>query len=483
MSVDNKKYCEQIVRTYLKHLEPNGSTVIMSGECNIDQLGKCICGLANLALYRRLPYAYALWGVNPKERKLTGTKINLPTQANLSMELSIRAVYSLSEVVVDDTRVLVLEVQSAAHTPMQYKGIEYIFNRGTLSFLSNYPEIEKELWKKGDTTDSFESKTAKNNVSAEDIVSLLDCQKLFSMLSLNYPKNLAEIIAKLIELRFVSEKNTGKFTITNLGALLLAKRLKRFDTVEYKAVRVLQFDGLDVTNPAKEQIGSKGYIVGFEGLIDYIMSKLPTSECIDGAIRKNICIYPILPIRELVANALIHQDLNENGAPIVSIFPDRIEITNPGKPLIRFDRFIDYPPYSRNETLAAAMRKVGICEERGSGYDKVISCVEKYNLPVPDITEYDRSTKVTLFAKKEFDKMTKEERIAACYAHVSLNYVRNTPSNNGTLRVRFQLGENERYKISRVFNDTRDAKLIRIRDGTGMKNREYIPYWAPDEKL
>lgn len=83
----------------------------------------------------------------------------------------------------------------------------------------------------------------------------------------------------------------------------------------------MQYDGADITKPAKEQVGGKGYIVGFEGLIDYIMGKLPTSECIDGAIRKNICVYPTLSIREIVANALIHQDLNEKGSPIVSIFP------------------------------------------------------------------------------------------------------------------------------------------------------------------
>lgn len=479
MSFD-RKYCQQIVNTYLKQSGQVDHTVVMTNDCDIDQLGACICGLANLALYKKLPYAYALWGVSATDRKITGTSFVPPAQAKLSAELSIKAVYSLLEIEMDNSHVVVLEVQSAANTTMQYKGIEYIFNDNVLSRLRNFPEIEKQLWRNLDDTEAFEGKPAKSNVSAEDIIRLLDCQTLFSMLSLDYPNNPAEIIAKLIELRFVSEKNTGKYTITNLGALLLAKRLKWFDTVEYKAVRVLQYSGEDITEPAKEQIGGKGYMVGFEGLIKYIMKKLPTCERIEGAIRKNVCVYPILSIRELVANALIHQDLNERGAPIVSIFPDHIEITNPGKPLIRFDRFIDHPPCSRNEALVAAMRKVGICEERGSGYDKVISYVEKCNLPAPVITEYERSTKVCLFSKKDFDSLSKKEKIAACYAHVSLNYVKNEPSNNSTLRARFQLGENERYKISRVFGDACDANLIKVREGTGMKNREYIPYWAPD---
>ncbi len=89
--------------------------------------------------------------------------------------------------------------------------------------------------------------------------------------------------------------------------------------------------------------------------------------------------YPELAIRELVANALIHQDFFISGAgPMVEIFENRIEITNPGSPLVSTARFIDTPPRSRNETLASMMRRFGICEERGSGIDKVITQVELY---------------------------------------------------------------------------------------------------------
>lgn len=205
MSFD-RKYCEQIVNAYLKRLEQVDSTVIMSNKCDIDQLGACICGLANLALYKKLPYAYALWGISSEERKITGTSFVPPEQSKRSAELSIKAVYSLSEIEIDCNRVVILEVQSATHTTMQYKGIEYIFNNNVLSSLGDFPEIEKQLWRNLEDTEPFEAKPAKNNVSAEDIIKLLDCQKLFSMLSLPYPNNPAEIIAKLIELRFVSEK-------------------------------------------------------------------------------------------------------------------------------------------------------------------------------------------------------------------------------------------------------------------------------------
>ena len=78
-------------------------------------------------------------------------------------------------------------------------------------------------------------------------------------------------------------------------------------------------------------------------------------------------------LRELVANALIHQDFFIGGTgPMVEVFADRMEITNPGAPLVEPERFLDTPPRSRNEILASMMRRVGVCEERGSGIDKVV---------------------------------------------------------------------------------------------------------------
>src|SRR5437867_12920497 len=60
-----------------------------------------------------------------------------------------------------------------------------------------------------------------------------------------------------------------------------------------------------------------------------------------------------------------------------------IEITNPGAPLVDTQRLVDTPPRSRNEALASLMRRIGICEERGSGWDKVVFQTELYQLPAP----------------------------------------------------------------------------------------------------
>jgi ATP-dependent DNA helicase RecG len=153
----------------------------------------------------------------------------------------------------------------------------------------------------------------------------------------------------------------------------LQKRLDDFAQLKRKAMRVIVYKDNSRVETVREQTGTKGYAGGFEGLIGYINNLLPRNEVVGEALRKNVPMYPELAVRELVANALIHQDFFLKGTgPIVEIFSDRMEITNPGIPLVATDRFLDSPPKSRNEAVASFMRRIGVCEERGSGVDKVV---------------------------------------------------------------------------------------------------------------
>ena len=113
------------------------------------------------------------------------------------------------------------------------------------------------------------------------------------------------------------------------------------------------------------------------------MAQLPQNEVIQNALRRRVKLLPDDLIRELIANALIHQDFSIGGAsPVVEIYANRVEISNPGEPIVPVERFID-GYQSRNERLADLMRRMDICEERSSGIDRVISAAEVYQLPAP----------------------------------------------------------------------------------------------------
>ena len=227
-------------------------------------------------------------------------------------------------------------------------------------------------------------------------------------------------------------------------------------------------------------IGVKGYAVGFEGLIQYINSQLPANEVIGQAFREDTRMYPELTIRELVANALIHQDLeNFHSFIMVEIFSDRIEISNPGQPLIDTDRFIDEYK-SRNEKKTDLMRRMHICEEKSRGIDKVITLVEAWQLPAPDFRSTNEHTNVILFAHKSFDEMDRKERVRACYQHACLLYVSNQKMTNQSLRERFNLAGTKADAASRIISDAVSAGVIKADDPENRSKRyaKYLPYWA-----
>jgi len=224
----------------------------------------------------------------------------------------------------------------------------------------------------------------------------------------------------------------------------------------------------------------KGYAVGFEGIIRFIMALLPSNEVIERALRRTVHTYPEIAVRELVANALIHQDFFMTGTgPMVEIFDNRIEITNPGEPLVSTDRFLDTPPKSRNEALAALMRRFSICEERGSGIDKVISQVELFQLPAPLFEVPEGFTRVVLFAHRSLKEMDKADRVRACYLHAGLKYIQHDFLTNASVRERFGIEAKNKAAVSRYIREAVKAGMIKPFDeNAARKMMKYVPFWV-----
>ena len=327
----------------------------------------------------------------------------------------------------------------------------------------------------------FEDEEATELLQENEISDWVDYISFFKLLGRSLPQTQDGILDGLLSEKMI-KRDGIKFRVTNLGAILFATDIERFDNLKRKSVRVGQYQSNDRLQTKKEQSGKKGYASGFEGLIKYINDQLPTNEVIRQALREEVKVYPEIAIRELVANALIHQDFLLTGAgPIIEIFSDRIEITNPGRPLISTMRFIDYPPRSRNEVLASFMRRIKMCEERGSGIDKVVAYSEIFQLPAPDfLGETENYLKAVLYAPKPFSEMDKKDKIRACYQHCCLKYVSNEKMSNQTIRDRFKISAQNYPIASRIISDTIKAKLIKLLDpvSASKKYAYYIPYWA-----
>ena len=321
--------------------------------------------------------------------------------------------------------------------------------------------------------------SAMNNVAAQDVVQLLDTQAFFDLLSLPYPADRAGVLARLVDERLISQDDAG-YLITNLAAVMLAKDLKDFEGISRKAARIVVYEGSNKLQTRSDSTGSDGYAVGFRGLVKQVMSMLPQNEVIENALREESKLLPEVIIRELLANALIHQDFEERGAsPMVEIYADRVEISNPGEPIVPVERFID-GYQSRNERLADLMRRFGICEEKSSGIDRVVGAAEVHQLPAPDFKVSFKRTVVILFGPRTFQKMGHTERIRACYQHCALQYVLSRQMTNQSLRERFGLPGKSISTISQVITAAINSELIKLDPNApnSRKYARYLPFWA-----
>jgi len=457
-------------------------------NCDPEEVGEYLSALANSAALLGKPNSYLVWGVNDATHDLVGTtfrphihKVKGQELENwLVTQLHPQIHFRIHEAEQSGKHFVLFEIPPARHTPVRFKDWEYIRVGSYKKKLRDHPEMERTLWSILSRT-SFEEGNALTDATSDQVIEMLDYPNYFRLMNQPLPDNRAAILERLLKEDLITKAGNDRFHITNIGAILFARNLSEFRGLARKTLRIIIYRGDNRVQTLKEHSDGKGYAVGFEEAVRYINDQLIKKEDIDQAFRTIIRTYPELAVRELVANALIHQDFTVTGAgPTVEIFADRLEITNPGRPLIDPLRFIDEPPRSRNEAIASVMRRVNIYEERGSGIDKVISMVESFHFPAPDFRITDGSTVAVLLGPRDFFRMDREDRIRACYQHACLLYVSGKRMTNATLRHRLQIKDSNYPMASRIIRDTVTAKLIKpySRGSESKKDASYVPFWA-----
>lgn len=450
------------------------------------EIGERISALSNGAALFNQQHGYLVFGVKDSLQTIEGTSFR-PSKKKvkgqeletwLYQRLSPKVDYRFFEFTHNNKDVVIFEIPAAIDQPTKFEHTAFVRVGSYTRKLRDFPDKESKIWNRK-TTRTFEEEIAKQRLTSAEIISLLDSQNYYDLLKLPYPSNRDGVIEKFLSEKFI-KKAGSKYHITNLGAILFAKDIKQFDKLQRKAVRIIVYKGNNRVYTEREQIGTYGYAVGFEGMINWVNSQLPANEEIGKAFRKDARMYPEIAIRELVANAIIHQDFREAGtSPMIEIFDDRIEITNPGLPLITTSRFID-EFQSRNEILASFMRRIGICEEKGSGIDKVVFNAELFQLPAPDFQTKEKHTKAIMYAFKELNDMDKKDKVRATYQHACLCYVSNDKMTNQSLRKRFKIDSKNAAIASRIIKDTLESEMIKLDDPESKSRKyvKYIPFWA-----
>jgi len=404
------------------------------------------------------------------EKKLNDLKLKISSQLRIRVDID--------EAKHPHGRVLILNIPARpTGQPLHLDG-RYLMRAGE-SVVPMTPDRLKEIF--AESADDWFAQIAAE-VSEDDVSALLDTRAYFRLRNLAFPSALSAVLERFESERFIQQTG-GKWSITNLGAIVLAEDLQKFPPEIYrKTPRFVLYDGVGKTGTKEEFQHQSGYAAGFEALVNFVHSRAPRNRILEETVRAERQMFPKQALRELIANALIHQDFSMTGASVmIEMYADRVEVSSPGKPIIDVDRFIDNYR-SRNERLADVMRRLGVCEEKGSGIDKVIDHAESFQLPAPSFRGDDIRTTATLFAYMDFSAMSKADRIRACYQHCCLRFVFNRQMTNASLRARFGLEDAPAGSsiASQIIAATKKARLIKPKHAAGASLRYacYLPFWA-----
>lgn len=454
-----------------------------------QEIGEYVSALANGASLNDKPYGLLVWGVEDEGHRVVGTDFdpfsakngNEPLHTWLERMCTPRVTLRFHTVQIEEKNVVVLEITPAGDRPLAFAGQEWVRVGPSKRKLQEFPDRERKLWTRS-LTEGFERSAAHVPTSYGDLSDLIDIEVYRRLSEFDEAHSETSLAYQMVSDGIMFENNDG-YSITNLGAILLARDLRKFPSVAQKNIRVVIYNGSGRSSSIKVQHGGlKGYACGFVGLLNFISQHTPQAELIVNGRRQTQKAYPDLAVREAVANAMIHQDfLAPGGGPLIEVFDGRVEITNPGIPLVDPDRFIDSPSTPRNASFAAIMRKFKFCEELGGGVDKIVSETEVTHLPAPDFREIAKSVRVTLFAPKDFSDMEREDKVRACYQHASLKWEDGRKAiNNTSLRERFGLPEEQYSAVSRIITESTARGLIKPRDpdNKSRKHASYIPHWA-----
>lgn len=450
-------------------------------------IGEYLSTLSNSATLHERETAYILYGIDNDSHEITGTEFH-PKETKVGNEelenwlltqLTPRIDFRFIEVNTACGRVVIIEIPAAKIQPTAFKGIEYIRIGSYSKKLKDFPEKERKLWRMFDIR-PFETMIAKEHTDAEMITKLLDTGAFYTLMRLPLPSTREHMIHDLQEYGFIRRTDDGSYAITNLGALLFAKDIRQFDYLGNKSIRVIRYRGTGRTHAVRDQFFTKGYAVGFDEIIHYIMSMLPQEETIETAFRQEFIMFPEKAIREILGNLMIHQDMTAQGQSLmVEIFDERIETTNPGRLMVDVDRIIDTAPHARNEKMANFLRIVHICEARGSGFDRIEEGMRDWKIPAPKVETSEDFCRTILCWRESLSKWSKEEKVRTCYIYVCYCYVNGMDATNAALRERFGIADKNKATVSRIIKETASRGYIRLYDDTtAPRYYKYVPYWA-----
>jgi ATP-dependent DNA helicase RecG len=453
-----------------------------------DMIGEDLSALSNMARIAGLDHGYIVWGVRDNDHALVGTtfdpfackKGNEDLIPWLRQMTSATIDFSFHAVTEEGKNFVVLEIGGANELPTRFAGKSYVRLASYTKDIVSQPRLERLLLEALAQAQE-EDDVALSGLSEEELFTYLDFPAYYQAFNTIVPSSRQEMLTSFLREGFISRSAGGAYAISNLGALCFAKDLRRFPGLGFHIVRVGEReDGLStsIRNPKDFY---EGYVTSFSKILDYVISLTHPREAVNALGRTVVePLYPPILIREALTNMMIHQAISASGESLmIWVSPKSLSFSNPGTLEVPVDRIIDVSPKAANEKLALFLRRLGIGDSQGTGFDKIEAALQSRHMPSALIAQVGGSVRLEIEAKDSYNDFNEEERLRSAYYCACLCRENRLPLTNDTLRLRFGLGEKDRPVISRLLSRAVSLGRLKIANAdSGVRSRSYLPYWA-----
>ena len=186
--------------------------------------------------------------------------------------------------------------------------------------------------------------------------------------------------------------------LTNLGILCVGRAQ---DRARLGVAPVIQLIKFDADNHKVNKLSWDDHQLTPMELLEAVWQETPdfreTYELPEGLFRQQVPAYDARVIRELLVNALVHRPYSQRGDIYINLYPDRLQMVNPGLlPLGVTPRNILHQSVRRNSELARVFHDLGLMEREGSGFDLMYEVLTSQGRSVPLVVEGSDRVEVTV---------------------------------------------------------------------------------------
>ncbi len=205
---------------------------------------------------------------------------------------------------------------------------------------------------------------------------------------------------------FISKKLASlqpDLKLKNVALLFFSKDPQFF--FPYTLIKLVRFDGKEAVKVLAYEEAKGTLPQMIEHSLNFIRRFIAKEFVIKDFKRKEILYLPEDAVREAVINALAHRDYFNKNEVQLSIFDDRVEITNPGGlPEGMSKELLGALSIQRNPKIYELLKDYGYMEGLGSGILQIREFMKKNNLPEPEFLTNKEFFRIILRIRKAEEK-------------------------------------------------------------------------------